>query len=340
MATQVHVTNVETILPENTFIYSRTDLKGFITEANEAFAEISEYTVAELIGKPHNLVRHSDMPKESFADLWKSLKAGRPWQGLVKSRRSDGGFYWVVANVSPVRENRRIVGYQSLRQRPSREQVRAADDAYRLMRTGSRALHVEEGQAVPTRAPWIQFLFHPSTQFGWTSYAALLAAGFGFAFLFSEAPQPWLRISAGLTLALSAFGALTVRLYTLPHLQRDLENMSTYVESVLSSGDLVFPFKLDQHGRAALLARKITLLMSWVQSTVQCVGDAVLKVETATGQVLNGIREIDEAANSQNAASASVAAAATVAEPQDHRERRLPVRSARNRGRWSLAAGQ
>ncbi len=124
MAAGVHVTNVETTLPENSFIYSQTDLKGRITEANEVFAEISGYPVKEMIGKPHSLVRHPDMPREAFADLWKSLKAGRPWQGIVKNRRSDGGFYWVVANVSPVREKGRVVGYQSIRQRPSRDQVR------------------------------------------------------------------------------------------------------------------------------------------------------------------------------------------------------------------------
>jgi aerotaxis receptor len=120
MATQAYTNNVETIVPDNTFIYSQTDLKGKIVEANEAFAEISGYTVANLIGQPHNIVRHPDMPKEAFADLWRSLKAGRPWQGLVKNRRSDGGYYWVIANVSPVRENGRIVGYQSLRLKPSR----------------------------------------------------------------------------------------------------------------------------------------------------------------------------------------------------------------------------
>ena len=99
------VTNVETLLPEGEFIYSSTDLKGVIVEANEAFVRISNFTRDEMIGQSHNMVRHPDMPPEAFADLWRDLKAGRPWRGIVKNRRKDGGFYWVVANVSPVREN-------------------------------------------------------------------------------------------------------------------------------------------------------------------------------------------------------------------------------------------
>jgi len=311
MAPQVHVTNVETIVPDNAFIYSRTDLKGIITEANEVFAEISGYAIADLIGKPHNVVRHPDMPEQAFADLWKSLKAGRPWQGMVKNRRSDGGFYWVIANVSPVREGGRIIGFQSLRQRPSRPQILAAEEAYSRIRTGSHALHIEEGQVVSKHARWLQFLFHPSTQFAWASYAALLAALCSFPFLLEGSSALWLRSAAELTLAFSAWAALTVRLYTLPRLQRDLDGMSTYLERVLSTGDLTVGFQLDQRGRSGILARKMALLISWVQSTVQCVADSVLKVEDSTREVLEGIRQMNEAAGSQNAASASVAAAAT-----------------------------
>jgi aerotaxis receptor len=131
MAVATHLTDRETLVPENVFIYSRTDSKGRITEANSAFADLSGYAVEEMIGKPHNLVRHPDMPKQAFADMWRSLKAGRPWQGFVKNRRKDGGYYWVHATVSPVRgENGKVLGFQSLRRKPSREQVKSASDAY------------------------------------------------------------------------------------------------------------------------------------------------------------------------------------------------------------------
>ena len=98
------VTGIETVIPANVFIYSRTDLKGRITEANPAFAEISGFLREEMIGEAHNIVRHPDMPEAAFEDMWCTLKAGMPWRGIVKNRRKDGGFYWVEANVSPVRE--------------------------------------------------------------------------------------------------------------------------------------------------------------------------------------------------------------------------------------------
>ena len=116
------VSDRETRLPEGQFIYSRTDLKGVITEANEAFAEISAYRREEMLGENHNIVRHPDMPPEAFADMWRDLGAGRPWRGVVKNRRKDGGYYWVVANTSPIRENGRIVGYQSVRTTPCPEE--------------------------------------------------------------------------------------------------------------------------------------------------------------------------------------------------------------------------
>jgi aerotaxis receptor len=81
MAALLHVTDRETLVPENAFIYSRTDPQGRITEANEAFGNLSGHSIEEMIGKPHNVVRHPDMPKEAFGDMWKSLKAGRPGRG-------------------------------------------------------------------------------------------------------------------------------------------------------------------------------------------------------------------------------------------------------------------
>lgn len=309
MTAKPYTTDIETFLPENAFIYSRTDLKGRMTEANEIFAAISGYSVEEMLGKPHNLVRHPEMPKEAFADLWKSLKAGRPWQGVVKNRRKDGGFYWVVANVSPVREGGQVVGYQSIRTRPTREQVRAAGEAYRRIREGSRALRIEEGRAVRARAWWAEYLLQPSAQFAWASSLSLAATLAGWAALVSH--QGALRVAAGAVLVLNALAALFLRVATLPRFERDLSSVEAYLDRILSTGDLTVPFTVEQRGRAGQVARKLALMMSWVQSTVQCINDAVVMVEKATGEVLEGIQEIDKAANSQNTATASVASAAT-----------------------------
>ena len=105
----------ETIVPNGELIVSRTDLKGTITYANETFAFISGYKVEELIGKSHNIVRHPDMPKSIFKELWNDLKTKGSWQGIVKNLRKDEGFYWVYAEISQVLKNGILVEYKSIR---------------------------------------------------------------------------------------------------------------------------------------------------------------------------------------------------------------------------------
>jgi len=106
---------VETEVPEDELIISRTDLNGKITYANETFCQISGYTQEELLGKPHSMVRHPDMPSAAFEDLWNTIKAGKQWKGIVKNLRKDKGFYWVEALVSGVYKNGDLVEYKSLR---------------------------------------------------------------------------------------------------------------------------------------------------------------------------------------------------------------------------------
>ncbi|MFT7823467.1 MAG: PAS domain-containing protein [Sulfurimonas sp.] len=115
---------IETEVPEGEIIISRTDLSGIITYTNETFAKISGYEATELIGKPHNIVRHPDMPKSVFKDLWETLKRGESWQGYVKNKRKDNGYYWVHANISGVYKNGELVEYKSLRS-PIDEEIKA-----------------------------------------------------------------------------------------------------------------------------------------------------------------------------------------------------------------------
>jgi len=106
---------IETEVPQDELIISRTDLKGNITYANDIFCEISGYTIEELIGKPHNIVRHPDMPAAVFKTLWETLKNKKQWIGAVKNIRHDGGYYWVQAIVSGVYKDGKLVEYKSLR---------------------------------------------------------------------------------------------------------------------------------------------------------------------------------------------------------------------------------
>jgi aerotaxis receptor len=131
---EVHVRDEEVPCPEGRLIVSRTDTAGVITHANPAFVEMSGYTREELIGQPHHLLRHPDMPAAAFADLWATVARGEAWHGYVKNLRKDGSHYWVYATVIPNLREGLIVGYTSVRRKPSPSRVRACIEAYREMR--------------------------------------------------------------------------------------------------------------------------------------------------------------------------------------------------------------
>ena len=149
MRTNMPVTNNEYVLTDSDSIVSKTDLQGKITFINEDFKRISGFREEELIGQPQNVVRHPDMPVEAFADFWATLKAGRPWVGMVKNRCKNGDYYWVQARATPISERGQLTGYMSVRGKPSRTQVEAADRAYQLFRDGKAGgLKIQDGKVV------------------------------------------------------------------------------------------------------------------------------------------------------------------------------------------------
>ncbi len=133
MKINMPVTQREIAFPKGKYIVSKTDLKGIITYANEAFVELSGFTRDELMGKNHNMVRHPDMPPQAFQWLWDTVKENRPWTGIVKNRAKNGDHYWVRAFVVPVRKNDQTIGYMSVRTEPSREEVRQAEELYKKL---------------------------------------------------------------------------------------------------------------------------------------------------------------------------------------------------------------
>ncbi len=143
------VTNHEVELENDSILVSRTDLGGKIVFANKTFIEISGFSENELLGSPHNIVRHRDMPKEAFANLWSTIKAGRPWQGIVKNRCKNGDHYWVRANVTPVIEDGAVTGFISIRSKPTAEQKQQAERAYAALRNKEGdGIGLDDGQIV------------------------------------------------------------------------------------------------------------------------------------------------------------------------------------------------
>jgi len=130
------VTGREVVMEDNSTLVSTTDLKGQITYVNPAFVAISGFDESELIGASHNIVRHPDMPPAAFEDLWNTVKAGDPWRGFVKNRCKNGDHYWVDAFVTPIFQGGQITGYQSVRSKPSSEDIRAAEKVYDKLNSG------------------------------------------------------------------------------------------------------------------------------------------------------------------------------------------------------------
>jgi len=185
MKSTAPVTQVERVLAPQSTLVSRTDLKGVITYANQAFIDISGYARGELLGAPHSIVRHPDMPAAAFADLWRTIGANKPWRGVVKNRAKNGDHYWVEAFVTPYHEHGRLVGYQSIRTAPNRQHVTDADRLYRAVCNGQAHLQAPSRTLVDllpfdVRANLTSLaliaLFIGTASAGWLGYGGLAFA--------------------------------------------------------------------------------------------------------------------------------------------------------------------
>ncbi|MDN5113152.1 PAS domain-containing protein [Aliarcobacter butzleri] len=125
------VAQKETVLDDYAFLVSETDKDGVILFANSDFCKIAEYNINELIGQPHSIVRHPDMPKIAFQDLWDTVKGGKVWTGYVKNATKSGGFYWVFATVYPFVTQNGENGYLSCRRKASNQEIAKAEELYK-----------------------------------------------------------------------------------------------------------------------------------------------------------------------------------------------------------------
>src|SRR3990167_995230 len=153
MRTNLPVTHNEFVVPDGVTLVSTTDLQSRITYCNPNFVAVSGYSREELIGQPHNLVRHPDMPPEAFRDMWATLQSGSPWSALVKNRRKNGDHYWVMANATPIVQNGQPVGYMSVRTKPTREQIESAETARPWAARWARSRSRWRFSCKPSKAP-------------------------------------------------------------------------------------------------------------------------------------------------------------------------------------------
>jgi aerotaxis receptor len=169
MKINLPATQKEKPFPSGKYLVSKTDLKGAITYANDAFVELSGFTRDELIGKNHNVVRHPEMPPQAFEDLWATVKEGRPWRGIVKNRCKDGDYYWVDAVVVPLRRGEQTTGYMSVRSEPTRARIDEAEALY-------KQLNATKGR-LDSRSGWWRRLSLRTRLVAVMAFLALLIAG-------------------------------------------------------------------------------------------------------------------------------------------------------------------
>jgi len=303
MRSNLPVTDREHLLDPGQTLVSVTDLKGRITYCNAAFVAASGFAKHELLGQPHNIVRHPDMPAEAFRDLWDTIAAGEPWTGLVKNRRKSGDFYWVRAHATPVLDGHRITGYLSVRSVPSREEVAAAETLYVQMRAdagGARPrLALHRGRLRRRDAVGRLLLALRIGARGRAAVAQLaLAASVAGAAL---TLPPTAAVAAAVVLALVGHWALS-RLLLRPFgaVLADARR--------LGAGDLTHPVACGADGLAGELQQALAQMVVNVRTLVADVRAEVNAVRGASAEIAAGnddlsVRTESQAGNLQHTAS-------------------------------------
>jgi len=308
------VTQREFEFPDDATLMSTTDTQSNITYANAAFVEVSGFSPEEIHGQPHNLVRHPDMPKEAFADMWATLKGGEPWTALVKNRRKNGDHYWVRANATPVVRNGRPVGYMSVRTKASREEIAAAEALYKDFREGNaRGRRFYKGVIVR------------SGLMGWTSVVQTMPVRWRIRSpLLVLAPTlivgAWALGLAGGALGGFAGGTaiclLLASWWLEAQISRPLEQMREQALRVASgeSQKAVHMNRVDEIGMTLRTISQLGLMFRWL---IDDVSGQVLNVQTASNEIAQGNNDLSArteqaATNVQQTAASMTQMTATV----------------------------
>lgn len=278
------VTQREYEIPEGVTLMSTTDAQSHIRYANAAFVDVSGFDLGELRGVPHNLVRHPDMPKEAFADMWQTLKGGEPWTALVKNRRKNGDHYWVRANAVPIIRGGRHEGYMSVRTKPSADEVRAAESLYKGFREGTergRKLH----KGILIRTGWASAF----SIFKVMSVRARIRANFAFLWalllgssaLLINGPQAWFGFAVATGACL--IGSLLLE----KQLAAPLEQLRKQALDVATGNnrEVVQMDRVDEIGMTMRTISQLGLMFRWL---IDDVSQQVLSVKASVQEISQG----------------------------------------------------
>jgi aerotaxis receptor len=304
MRVNLPVINQEVELDDEHAIVSKTDLDGNITYVNPYFEQVSGFAAEELLGQPQNIIRHPDMPKEAFADLWASIKSGLPWTGIVKNRCKNGAYYWVRANITPIRENGRTTGYMSVRTKAEPAQIAAAEKAYRELREhGTQHIAIVHGHVIRRGIEGLlSRLSHVSLAMRiWlsTSVVNVLLAAVCIASLFNDGSDALRYGIFGATaagLVINVFLWYTLRVGMLQPLGRALEGARQ-----IAAGDLSGSFESHSSDEVGQLLRALQQMNSNLIATIRDVRVNVETMAVATRQIAVGNQDLSGRTESQAA---------------------------------------
>lgn len=258
--------NIEYPVPEGDVLVSKTDLNGIITYCNNTLIEVSGYGREELIGSPHNLLRHPDMPKQAFSDLWKTIQINKPWRGLIKNRRKDGSYFWVESNVTPLIENGKTVAYVSFHYRATAEQIKHAQTAYQAICKGYSKLRFHEGKIIQIENRLVRWLNASSIKFRLVAFMSFLFSTlvvFGVYNLHQASNTHKSAIASLEVTRLEAYALDTARL-TEMDLQSQLQTWKNILINV-QDRTLTDQYKNDFDQQGATFRNRLTLLQSIMQ---------------------------------------------------------------------------
>jgi len=297
--------DVEYPLAEGKTIVSTTDLQGNIAYANNYFIEASGYAESELIGAPQNILRHPDMPATAFKNLWETIKAGQPWRGLVKNRRKNGEYYWVLANVTPVIENGKPIGYMSVRTKPTRQQIDLATRLYAQERARAGSVKLCQGQVVTSS--WLSFDF--IQRYSMTTRTRVIMA----MLLVSIAIVGGTCIAQGMPWWISAVSAagLATAASVWFYLEQSIlgpVRQALRAAQCMAGGDLTSRIETTRTDEIGQLMRAMAQLNTNLHSIVGDIRNNFNDILSATGQLSSGTRDLSARTDSQAAALEETAA--------------------------------
>ena len=295
MRTNLPVTQNAYTFPSDQTLVSVTDTKGRITYCNPAFVQVSGYSNAELMGQPHNLVRHPDMPEEAYRDMWDTIQAKQPWAGVVKNRRKDGDYYWVQANATPMVDGNTITGYLSVRTLPSREAIAQAEAVYAQMWAEARAGHKRfglfRGQVV--RHDWVgrlQNLFNPSllAKLGLVQAALAIVVMAG---LVLNLPGVVLALLVCAAAGLSVWTTWSFAIAPLARLVVDANH--------LAAGDLSHKITVDSDGVIRQLQQALMQMSVNLRTVVSDVREEIDQFSISVQEIAHGNQDLSSRTESQ-----------------------------------------